>query len=275
MHFALFLFKIIDMNTGNSKMINVKQIDPKSMLVAFEVSSRMYLICPPYDLNQAREIDKKDMSNKTIMNFKSDIQFVQEMQRLQKMFAVYLSQGVITKYAAGMSKNFTPSETRALLLRRLEDVVNSSKFPDIVLHELHALQMSSGFNQKERTKISLIMRDAEDSVKKRVENRLESSVLDYEDNFHEYINSIVHYSKLFTDPEKAKESLEIARTAIAHLMKNHQDKMPDGLKKQLVDIYSHLNEEYKSALMANGEYQVKPWQWKYHLDEPGLKPTKK
>ena len=256
-------------------MIDVKFIDERSMLVAFKLNNKMMLLGPPYNLARAKPMSDKFNALNTLMSYENEDQFSFEMKEFQKMFAASLTQNIITKYSGGMTKNFTPSETRAMFLKRLEDCLAKTNFPDLVLHELHALQMTSGFSTKENTSIKIMLKQASEDVSKKIENRLNTPVLNYNKDIDRYMNSIAHYTTLFKDPELQKDAMEQAKTAIAHLIKNHKKDMPSELKLKIDEVYSHLNEEYREILKANGEYYIKPWQFKHTLEEPGLRLQKK
>lgn len=273
MHISLFLIKILIKE--DNIMINVKVVDENSMLVAFEFKGDMFLLGPPYNLKSSKVTDQRFINTPTIVTFSDHEQLSDSMNQMQKLFAASLSNSILTKYAAGIAKNFTPSETRSLFIKRLEDYIYKKPFPAMLLHELHALQMTSGFSQKEITKLTMMLKDADDDLKTKIFNRLQTPTLDYKKDVDRYLNSIMHYIDINSKDNGLKAAIEKSRSAISHLIKSEKNTLPENLKNQIDSIYSHLNDEYKEVLKANGEYYIKPWQLKYNIEEPGVRFNKR
>jgi hypothetical protein len=297
-------------------MIDIKFIDDKSMLVLVKSDNGYTLLGPPYDMKNKKTMNVDSSIDFNLsLKYESSDQFKYEMQELQKMFAANINQSILMKYSGGMTKNFTSQEIKSIFIKRLKECIDKNNIPEMVFHELHALQMISGFSDKEQKTIKMALKYSENDVCNKINRRLSTPKLDYSSFIDRYLNSMINYTKAFqenldmvnrqykhinvakfirvakppipNDKEKvavdetknAQEELLTAlqqvKYAIAELIKNQKGDISDTLQEKISEIYESLNEKYKSVLRENGQFEVKAHQYKYMLEEPGLRLQKK
>lgn len=293
-------------------MIDVKFIDEKSMLILIKTDEGFKLLGPPYDPNKKKIMDI-DESLEFNMSFQygNTEQFQSEMTEFQKMFAINLHQSIVLKYSGGMTKNFTPQEIKSIFIKRLNECIEKNHVPEMVYHELHALQMTTGFSEKEKKNIEMSLKYSSDEMSNKVNRRLSTTTLDYTNAPDRYLNSMVNYLQPFRKElestynrhkkinvlnfirnpkapipnemeqiavdetknaqEELLEALMIVKVAIAELCKSFDGDIPEYIS----EAYNEINEKYKEVLKENGQSEIKSHQYKHMLEDPGLRLKRK
>lgn len=289
-------------------MIDVKFIDEKSMLILIKDNDGYKLLGPPYDVSKKKTMNIDNaISFNLSFKYQNEDQFKMEMTEFQKMFAINLNQSIVLKYSGGMTKNFTPQEIKNIFIKRLNECIEKNHIPEIIYHELHALQMVTGFSEKEKKNIQMSLKYSTDEVSSKINRRLSSSTLDYDSNKDRYLNSMLSYLQPFKNnlqslydehkrinvlnfirnPKASKpneieqiavddvisaqedllEALMLVKVAISEMCKGMDGDIPEFIS----DAYNEISEKYIETLKENGQSEIKSHQYRHMLQDPGLR----